>query len=69
MPVSSAQEIDINESGDIDKEEFLGWVFQTNNFRDPAARCFFPVRLRKDRLNGGICSQNHSHVLHWSTTL
>eukprot|EP00913_Durusdinium_trenchii_P001378 g1275.t1 len=26
-------EIDINESGDIDKEEFLGWVFQTNNFR------------------------------------
>lgn len=26
-------EIDINRSGGIDKEEFLGWVFETNNFR------------------------------------
>jgi hypothetical protein len=29
----SCQEIDINQSGGIDKEEFLGWVFETNNFR------------------------------------
>eukprot|EP00435_Cladocopium_sp_Y103_P010450 s363_g2.t1 len=26
-------EIDVNQSGGIDKEEFLGWVFETNNFR------------------------------------
>ena len=26
------KEIDINRSGGIDKEEFLGWVFETNNF-------------------------------------
>ncbi|CAE7480613.1 unnamed protein product [Symbiodinium necroappetens] len=27
------EEIDINKSGGIDEDEFLGWVFQTNNFR------------------------------------
>jgi len=32
QPLFLPEEIDINRSGGIDKEEFLGWVFETNNF-------------------------------------
>ena len=56
------QEIDINKSGGIDEDEFLGWVFQTNNFRSWLSCQMWNTSLVRRRTVLTDAVRNRMHV-------